>query len=1007
MHMRLVALLAAAALTSTSIAVTTCPVSVQSRTTSTLTDPITEVVISISSGSGSSSVEGASSSLGSGSGSDIVDAGGSQDGQTAEVGSSSGSFGAPPTNSSSVDQAGSNNTTAPTTTTGNSSGNGTDKTQAGEGGTGGTNTPSGSGNPTSPSTTTTTNPPPSSSTETPPSSTSDAPSTTVAVTVAPVTSTDSASSVATSATTGPTPDVPETVSAAADTTTTPSGSNTGAGLSPSLGIRKLQTTTTATATVDPALGTSGMAGSMTGATGTTDKTNVTTTPGAPTNGPPVTAGMAPTTGSSSTNSSVGSNLSSGSDTLLCDSTFYSKWDAMGLKCGGAGIDVASAVAASSCVIYSGRAGSTSGSSCVSICSFPACTDDAWVYGANNGISSSIYDGLGVEAFLPGEVVAALEERSPTVSTFLSDSTLSDSEQCSYSSENSFSSCSCSAMLIDLSSSGSVAEGARKELRQQNEANGVITKDTTSTTGTVVAATSKSVAGVTVAVTGIAAIASAAVGGVSSAGASFAAAGSTMAITTVEICQFGVLVNQLQLDGKSAALAQFGKAMAPAAFTFLPFGTLDESDLNSGKSSSNSLSGATANRRLSSSSSSGSDSSKVASQLTGIEKYARQLDVNEDMLFVVTLAGVFCVMASVVGLFGIGYLLAGFVMPRETYLTAFFDKMIGLEVLVAILAQYTIGVTATFQIYYSTKYESITDPKCLLAIAAIIFLAAGILVYGYVVIKKHEAEIVDVGTVQHLKKTVNMRYGPLYEEYKFKNRYFFAAKMMLALTTGVITGCANMSGKIQVALILALNVVFFFYLEIQSPHHSKFVQTTTSFVSIMKIAVLVLTFFLVTAATSDGFPTSLQNGISVAIVGLNLFVLALLMIRSLYAFWQKLKLQRDAAYDQEEQTAQDYFKDETPVRTKDHAPSNAQAPAGQPGSQSQFANLNNNGSSSPYVQGHATVDHASADEIRLRSATHENDDRHQTYNAGRRTAANHYIKEDQKPHSHVRNDVVEL
>lgn len=658
------------------------------------------------------------------------------------------------------------------------------------------------------------------------------------------------------------------------------------------------------------------------------------------------------------------------------------------------------MSASSCVIYSGSAGSTSGSTCVSICSFPACTNDKWVYGADNGISSSVYDGLSIESFLSSEVIAALEERLDRVD-FPVQLDHVGLGAVHVLVRSSFSSCTCSAMLVDSSASGSVADAAKKQQREQDEADGVITKDNTTTTGTVVAATSKSVAGVTVAVTGIAAIASTAVGGVSSAGASLAAAGSTMAITTIEICQFGVFVNQLQLDGKSSALSQFGKSMAPAAFTFLPFGKLNESESDS--SSSGSGSSSTSGRRLSSASgASGSGSSSSSSQLTGIAKYSRQLNVQEDMLFIVTLAGVFCVMACVVGLFGLGYLLSGLFMPREEYLTKFFDKMIGLEVLVAILSQYTIGVTATFQIYYSIKYESITDPKCLLAIAAIIFLAAGILVYGYIVIKKHEAEIADVGTVQHLKKTVNMRYGPLYEEYKFKNRYFFAAKMMLALTTGVITGCAGMSGTTQVSLILALNVLFFFYLEIQSPHHSKFVQTTTSFVSIMKIAVLVLTFFLVSAAASDGFPTSLQNGISVAIVGLNLFVLALLMIRSLYTFWQKFKLQRDAAYDQEEQTAQDYFKDETPAGGKDRAPSNAQHPSGQPVLQQQTSNVNNN----PYVQGNAAVD--SADEIRLRSATHENDSRQQqTYDASRRSAANHYIQEDRNTYGQRRNDVVEL
>ncbi|CAI5706242.1 unnamed protein product [Peronospora farinosa] len=815
---------------------------------------------------------------------------------------------------------------------------------------------------------------------------------------------------------------------AATTTAIPVVGTTGTTGTPTTGTPTTGTPTTGTPTTGtpttgtPTSGTPTTETSTTGTPTTGTPTTGTPTTGTPTTGTPTTG--TPTTGTTTTgttttgttpeglaqtdttaeNSSLASDTSgsptSKTSSLLCDSAFYLKWDTLGLKCGGLGIDVASAVSASSCVIYSGSVGSTSGSTCVSICSFPTCKDNAWVYGAENGISSSVYKGLSIKAFLPSDVIAAMENRSSKVSTVLSNSTISNSEQCTYSSEDSFSSCSCSAMLVDISSSGSEADAVKKELRQQDEEEGVITKDRTTTAGTVVAATSKSVAGVTVVVTGIAAIASAAVGGVSSAGASFAAAGSTMAITTVELCQFGVMINQLQLDGKSSAVTHLGKAMAPMAFLFLPFGKLNETKSDS--LGSGNLSGDPAGRRLSSTSENGSSST---SQLNGIEKYSRQLNVQEDMLFIVTLAGVFCMMACVVGLFGIGYLLSGLMMPREQYLANFFDKMIGLEVLVAVLSQYTVGVTATFQIYYSTKYESIMDPKCLLAIAAIIFLAAGILVYGYIVIKKHEADIADVGTVQHMKKTVNMRYGPLYEEYKFKNRYFFAAKMMLALTTGVVTGCASMSGKAQIAIILALNVAFFFYLEIQSPHHSKFVQTTTSFVSIMKIAVLVLTFFLVTAATSDGFPTSLQNGISLAIVGLNLFVLALLMIRSLYSFWQKLKLQRNAAYDQEEQTAQDYFKDETPAGHKDHVLSNAQQPSGPPVLHSQTQNLNNN--HSPYVQGNADVDYNSADEIRLRSATHENNDRQQTYDASGHAAANHYITEDQNVYGQRRNDVVEL
>ncbi|CAI5735761.1 unnamed protein product [Peronospora destructor] len=965
MSARLLALLGAAALAQRTLAVTTCPVSIQSEITSTLTDPITKVVLSPSSTTDIDDTT--SSSLASGSNANLPDTGASRSNLNEDVGSTF-------FNQSATIGSNGDTSTDPRTTTS-------------------TDSNISSSPPAAPDNTT----PPSTSNT--PSSNLDAP--------APVRAPSSITTVRTPITDS----VPDTTPATEVTSPSSppvdgSGDDSGDGsndATPTTPTTRIgETSTAATTGTIPVVGTTGTPTTATPTTATT--TNTTPTIGTTGATPAELIWPNTTTANSSLAPDAGGSATSSSSSLSCDSAFYSKWDSLGLKCGGAGIHVASAVSASSCVIYSGSVGSTSGSTCVSICSFPACKDDAWVYGADNGISSSVYDGLSIEAFLSSGVIAALEERSSKVSTVLSNSILLDSEQCTYSSENSFSSCSCSAMLVDISSSGSEADAVKKELRQHDEKEGVITKDSTTSAGTVVAATSKSVAGVTVVVTGIAAIASAAVGGATSAGASLAAAGSTMAITTVEICQFGVMINQLQLDGKSSAVTQLGKAMAPMAFLFLPFGKLDESEPDSSSSGGANLSDdKTAGRRLSRSSTSGSGSSSTH-QLTGIEKYSRQLNIQEDMLFIVTLAGVFCVMACVVGLFGIGYLLSGLLMPREQYLANFFDKMIGLEVLVAILSQYTVGVTATFQIYYSTKYESIMDPKCLLAIAAIVFLAAGILVYGYVVIKKHEADIADVGTVQHMKKTVNMRYGPLYEEYKFKNRYFFAAKMMLALTTGVVTGCASMSGKAQIAIILALNVAFFFYLEIQSPYHSKFVQTTTSFVSIMKIAVLVLTFFLVTAAASDGFPTSLQNGISLAIVGLNLFVLALLMIRSLYSFWQKLKLQRDAAYDQEEQTAQDYFKDETPAGSKDHVPSNAQQPSGAPVLQSQTQNSNLN---SPYIQGNAAVDYNNAEEICLRPAAHKNDDRQQTYNANGHTAANHYIMEDHNMYGQRRNDVVEL
>uniref|UniRef100_K3W6P3 TRP C-terminal domain-containing protein n=1 Tax=Globisporangium ultimum (strain ATCC 200006 / CBS 805.95 / DAOM BR144) TaxID=431595 RepID=K3W6P3_GLOUD len=416
--------------------------------------------------------------------------------------------------------------------------------------------------------------------------------------------------------------------------------------------------------------------------------------------------------------------------------------------------------------------------------------------------------------------------------------------------------------------------------------------------------------------------------------------------------------------------------------------------------------------------------------SGIAKYSRTLGIEEDMLFLVTLAGVFVVMAGILALFGIAYFASGFFMSREDFMVKFFDKVIGLELLILILSQYTIGVTGTYQIYHSVELHEATDPKCILAAVSLLFLAFGIIVYGYVIVKKHEEEIRDVGTVAHMKKPVNARYGPLYDEYKFKNRFFFAPKLMVALLTGCATGYVGAEATYQVSFILAVHVIFFFYLEIKSPHHSRFVQTTTSFVTIMKIAVLVLTFFLISAAAADGFPSELQNGISLAIVGLNLFVLFLLMIRSLYSFWKKYQLQRDAKFDQEdEQTAQEYFKDETPVQKErvPLAPQNSQyqqqqsqnqqyQQQSQPQQQRYSSNVANS-THNPYVNGNANEynidddDNKYTEDIRLRSGTHmqeaapSNYDS-RSYDVNRRTAANHYITDENADYER-RNNVVEL
>ncbi|GAB9463297.1 hypothetical protein Gpo141_00000762 [Globisporangium polare] len=914
-------------------ATTTCPLYIQSRVASTLSNPITEVVKS-----SKKSTSGSSDS--------------SSDGD-ATVGSS--------------DSSGGNSKTKDTGSSKDSTGSaGTSDDTAGV-----ASTPK----PSSSSSTSTSSPSPTPTTATPKTSTPV--TTTTPTTTAPTSgSTAGTSGAGTTGTTTPTPTSRSLLSV-----TVNAGSSTGASVS---------TTTTPTPTTTPAT-----AGIATTPTTTSPTTSTTTTP-VPTSKSTDTPSSNSTVDSVvSSNSSSGSNSTSitSADTFTCDETFYNQWTTLGITCGSASIDVSAAVAASSCVIYSGSVGSITGSTCVSICSFPTCTSGAWVYGSDNGLASSVYAKYELDQFMTSAMKSRLTTRSSASSTFLTNSTMTSTKQCAYSSESSFSSCSCSALLVNETAA---TDAEKKQERATDQANGVITEDSTSLVGNVLGPTSKSIAGVTVAISTIAAVASSVVSGAGAATSAVAAAGANVAVVTVEICQFGVFINQLNLSGKSAALSLFGKQMAPAAFTFLPFGKLNSED----DSTTRRLMGV--GRRLS------SDSTAPDS---GIAKYSRILGIKEDMLFLVTLAGVIVVMAGILFLFGVAYAASGLFMSREDFMVKFFDKMIGLELLILILSQYTLGVTGTYQIYHSVEQNDPTDPKCILAALSLLFLAFGIIFYGYIIVRKHEEEIKDVGTVAHMKKPVNMRYGPLYDEYKFKNRFFFAPKMMLALVTGCATGYVGAESTYQVSVVLGAHVLFFFYLEIKSPHHSRFVQTTTSFVTIMKIAVLVLTFFLISAAAADGFPSELQNGISLAIVGLNLFVLFLLMIRSIYTFWKKYQLQRDAKFDEEdEQTAQDYFKDETPQQKE-------QMPIAALNQQQSKHNLQPQQvqPKSPYITNQNDYniddDRTGGEEIRLRSGTHmqENAGSYEvrSYDENRRTAANHYIADERAGYGQRRNDVVEL
>jgi len=278
----------------------------------------------------------------------------------------------------------------------------------------------------------------------------------------------------------------------------------------------------------------------------------------------------------------------------------------------------------------------------------------------------------------------------------------------------------------------------------------------------------------------------------------------------------------------------------------------------------------------------------------MEKYADLIGVDADMLFYLTVAGIGCLIGALFLCYAIAMGIASFfVSDFPEFRKKWLDKAIGVLMMILILSEYAIGATAMYQICYCIDNSSI-DASFVLAIIALLVMAFGTILFGIMVIRNNEEELRDIGTKNHFDKKFHARFGPLYDEYSFEGRFFFAPKLMLALLCGMTTGMVWIQGLWQIVVLIGFHIAFLFYLEMKQPYPTAFVQKTSSFVIIIKISALFLSFFLLSSATSfnEDIPDDLREGVGFAIIGLQVLVLVALMIRQVYIFYRTWKLKRD-------------------------------------------------------------------------------------------------------------------
>ncbi|RHY82282.1 hypothetical protein DYB37_009916 [Aphanomyces astaci] len=577
--------------------------------------------------------------------------------------------------------------------------------------------------------------------------------------------------------------------------------------------------------------------------------------------------------------------------MVCDEQFYSKWHTHNITCNGSPLDINLAVDAASCVAY------TDISTCRALCTFPSCDGtNGWTYSTVANIPTTTTNTIittsptppaflsAVYATIDVSLLVPLSGAAFRPAAFANGSCANAYPTSNFLAQD----CSCIA-LPDSNSSWLPTEVNDTTTTTTTDNNGTTTT-TTATTNMPnrtadrpsfndkhtpghfdpsaplprMAQISQSTATASVAVTAVAVVSSTVLGATSSGAvvASSAVAASSTILVTLDIVQFGSLLNQLPLREKSAALASLGSSMKYAVFNFVEVGP--------GPPPSSSYRRALADETCA----------------DGICDYAVTLGISKFNLFVTTLVGIVVVGAAMCVMYGLAAGVATIVAPAKGYAADWFHHLVGAMVVLGLASQYAIGVTATYQVYLSITTNTYMY-SFYLALASLLFLAVGILVFGIYIVRKHEAELVDVDDiVAHTKKPVARRYGALYDEYTFENRFFFAPKMLLALLCGMTTGAAFLSHAAQVVLVLGFHILFLVHLERCQPFQTPFMQHSMAVLTVLKILTLVLSIFLV--STVAGLSSSFHDGVSAVIVAIQLLVLVGLMGRQVVLLYQKYK-----------------------------------------------------------------------------------------------------------------------
>lgn len=335
----------------------------------------------------------------------------------------------------------------------------------------------------------------------------------------------------------------------------------------------------------------------------------------------------------------------------------------------------------------------------------------------------------------------------------------------------------------------------------------------------------------------------------------------------EQAQFVGMISQLRIEGAPTFLLQFSKEMSWTNFNVIK-----------GSSGNSSRSGRPSHedgRRLA------TDIVTAAGE-TGPARYAALIGVDADNLFFYTLLTFIAVLAALHVVYLVFILIVSSISKNETIgdlARKWYRKVIWACVLALLLAQYIFSMAGCYHISnefskHSAEGHASRLTLGIVALVAIVLLTLGL---GVIVIGRNRDELRDVGTYEHNQRAFSSKYSAYYDQYNFDNRFFFVPRIFLAVGTGAIVGIVR-DAMTQLICILAMMMLYMILLLLRQPNLLPFLY----YMGVMSVffkAVLICLMLIV--ARDDFFPQNVRDNTAYGIIGLNIFIFALLFIRQAY------------------------------------------------------------------------------------------------------------------------------